>query len=366
MAFDPAAASKSTVILFAGDDSVSRGRALEDVLREANADKSETEQFQAETCQPQDWLGAALTVPFFADRRTFIIRNIGRLDPTKVWDEPIGAKHPGVRALKELPETSLVLLVADDELGDEDRQRRLATCVGHWSKIVTAAGGKVGSFQVDPSKTAELIREDAAKFGKKISPKAVTTLTMLVSSKPSLATSELAKAALYSGDAPEISERDVLTAVTPDLEYNVFKLLDAIIAGQSGEAVRQMRTLFGQTTNLMEQALSRVFPVFLNQFRQIWQARFCLDSGTNPAKPSAEVELWLGSKKLSSEPDWRQRKAVGAARRLSLDQIGACIKALSDAEAELKGQKASFSADETLERMTLSMCSVCSMASATS
>lgn len=361
MAFDAKSASKSTIVALIGSDSVARGNALQDILREAGAERDETETFQADTGGPLEWVSGALTAPFFAERRTVIVRNIGRSDPKKHWDETPGAKHPAVKALKELPETSLVILVGDDELGDEDRQRRMAANMAAWAKIVAASGGKVATFEIDTSKTPELVRAEAQKYGKSMSKKAAETLAMLVSSKPSLAMSEIAKAALYAGDSPDITEQHIHAVVTPDLEYNVFYLLDAILAGQSGASIRQMRTLFGQTSNLMEQALPRVFPVFLGQLRSIWQARFCLDAGTSPQRPGPEVEKWLPSKKLSSESDWKQRKAIGAAQRLSLSQIGQCIKALADAEAELKGQKASYSAGETLERMALTMCQVCAV-----
>ncbi|MBS1715968.1 MAG: hypothetical protein JST30_16700 [Armatimonadetes bacterium] len=357
--FETASALQRRVVLISGDDPVSRASALEELTSSEGIDPSETEQFQADAKDPSEWCGLAATVPFFSERRTVIVRSIGRYDVAKRTDESIGKNHSVVRLLAALPETSLLVLVHDEDSGDDDRQQRLRKSADVWAKIVDLAGGKSYVFNEDPSRTLVLIREAVAKHDKTISEKAANTLAQMVGNKPGSAIAEAEKAALFAGESPEVREADVKAAVTPDLEYNAFKLVDAVVAGDAATAVTQVRLLFGRSPDASSMAIQRVFPVLVSQFRALWQARFCLDSGTNPVHPDAHVERWLPEKRLGNEPDWRQRKIVGAAKRLSLHQISGCIGEITAADAMLKGALPSYSAGDTVERMTLTMCRLC-------
>lgn len=359
MRFQADSVAQSSLVWIGGEDSAARVAALKAVLEASRADDTETESFSADSKDIESWLAAACTMPFFSDRRVVIVRNIGRFDPEDKWDAPINKSHPAVGLFTSVPESSLMLLVHDDDTGAEDRQRRQATVAGQWSKLVDHAGGKSLKFDVDLSQTPGLVRSRAKELGKKISEPAVSALIEMVAGKPSLALAEVEKLALYVGDEPEIRERDVRESVAADTEYNVFRLIDAIVGGQTGEALTQIRTMFGQTTDLQGQAFPRVFPILTGQLRTLWQARFLLDSGTNPSRPGSEVEAWLPSKRLSSEPDWKRDKTLRLARRLTLGQIGECLSLLVRADAELKGALPAAGAGESIERLTLDMCRVC-------
>ncbi len=59
----------------------------------------------------------------------------------------------------------------------------------------------------------------------------------------SRALGELEKLALFVGDAEGIREGDVQAVTVPSREWNVFRMADAIVAGDVPEALRQLRTL---------------------------------------------------------------------------------------------------------------------------
>ncbi|MBS1721520.1 MAG: hypothetical protein JSS66_00770 [Armatimonadetes bacterium] len=338
-----------------------RQQALQELLRSLEADDLDTETFSAESRSFDDWIGSVSTVPFLSNFRVSVVRSIGRLDLGKRWDAPLDKKHPGAAVLGGLPESARLILVHDEDAGDEDRQNKLKRQSDAWGKLVGLAGGKVLNFNIDASKTADLIRSTAKAQGKKISTPAVNALAEMVGGKPSNAVQETEKLALYVGEAAEIQEADVRAAATPDQEYNVFKLLDAIVAGNSGQAVIQTRTLFGQTGKIEDKAMGQVLPVITGNLRQIWQARFLMDCGVDPARPApSELDAWMPQKRLSSEPDWRKNRIVGAAKRLSLGKLTQCVEILVRAEAELKGSLPNYSGGESLERMALMMSRVCS------
>ncbi len=54
---------------------------------------------------------------------------------------------------------------------------------------------------------------------------------------------ELEKLAIYVGESDSIREEDVKVVVVPSREWNVFKLCDAIVRDNAGEAMRQLRIL---------------------------------------------------------------------------------------------------------------------------
>src|SRR5206468_3285295 len=100
------------------------------------------------------------TAPFLSERRTIVVRHLLRREP----DGEDLAKQ-----MKLLPETGLLLLVADEEVGDENRQRRLASIRSAWEKVVKAAGGVVADFPTNAKQIRESIKNEAERLGKKIS-----------------------------------------------------------------------------------------------------------------------------------------------------------------------------------------------------
>ena len=77
----------------------------------------------------------------------------------------------------------------------------------------------------------------------------------------------------------------------------------------------------------------------------------------NPA-PSV-LEMFPSKPRIEKEREWLQRKAVGAARRISFSQIQGVFAELVEADAQIKGQRPSVSAAETMETMVLRMAALC-------
>src|SRR5471030_1348080 len=119
MSFQPEKALKNRLILLEGEEEAWRQTALQELLAAAQIqrDDFDLQTFSADESKPKDWFAAAGTSPFLADRRTVIVRHLLRLG----IEELTGTKP------KELPPTALVILVADDETGDDNKQARLKT-----------------------------------------------------------------------------------------------------------------------------------------------------------------------------------------------------------------------------------------------
>src|SRR5262249_2384341 len=151
---------------------------------------------------PLDWLSSVGTVPFLSDRRIAVIRHLLRRDPDNI-------------KLTDLPETALLILVADDESGDDSKQMRYKTLRTNWEKAVNKAGGYMEDFEGESRDVPKAGRAGAEVLGKKLSDPAIDALVEMTGFSISRAIEELEKLAIFVGDTAEIRESDVRTVVVP-------------------------------------------------------------------------------------------------------------------------------------------------------
>lgn len=326
----------SRLIFVGGDEEVLRRRALGE-LRKGLID--EEDDFDSETLIAdgnnfQAWLGSSLTAPFLSKYRVVVVRNVLRDDEPDKGDK--------ISALSNLPDYARLILVADEESGDEAKNERISKA---WQKVVQKAGGIVLAASVEPKQAVEEVRAEAERQGKKLSPTAAATLLEMVGGSYSAAIEEVTKLALYCQANNEILERDVLAVVTASREWNVFKLGDAITGGQPGQAIRQLRILLSGSTKPEEAVYRNIMPNLTRQFRLLWQARTLVDFG-----PSAK-DHWPSNPNLAKQADWLQNKIQQSAKRLSLAQIEGCLHELADCDARLKGQLETMGAVDALETL---------------
>lgn len=303
---------------------------------------------------PIEWIGTVSTVPFLSEKRIVVVRNLLRIG------------HPN-EALKDLPdrlgplpEFAKLILVADEEnISEPQRQQRLDGYRTAWEGEVRKSGGTVQDFKVEgKAAKAEILRE-AAKYDKKINDRAATLLLEMTGGSVSRATDELAKVALFIGDAPDIREADINEVAMPSREWNVFKLVDGILEGNASFALSQLRTLIGSAIKAEGAAMGSIFPTLSRNLRLIWQARMLLDHRATVHSMSNELRNSMPEQpSLSGASEWQQQRALRAARKLELRQIGECMEILARTDARLKGLEAGVSTVDTLERMVLEMVEV--------
>lgn len=347
----------------AGNESTLRSTAVRKIQQQLGIkpDDIDVETVIADHRSPAEWTAVASSVPFMGERRVVIVRNVLRIDPAQTWDaKPKAGEHPFIDDLAALPSTAMLILVADDEQGDEDRLRRLETVAKRWSAIVEAAGGYAPNLEEGRRDIADQLRAAAKAGGKHLTPSSATLLAEMAGGSLSIALGELKKAEMYVGDAEAIQDSAIIAVVEPEQEYNVYQLVDAIVAGDSAKALRQLRTLFGGRGKIEAQTFGRIFPTIARQFRLVWQARLCLDANCPVSSPASSVlEMFPSKPRIEKEREWLQNKAVRAARRISLLQIQDVFAELVEADAQMKGLRPSMSKTETVETMVLRMAAVC-------
>lgn len=331
------------IVLIVGDEELLRRRALEGLLAAAGVEKDDfdLEAFEADVARPEDWIAAAGTAPFLASRRTVVVRHLLRCDPENLREGALGS----------LPETGLLILVADDETSET-----LAKRAKPWSKTVEKAKGAVVDCSADPKKAQDGLRPELARLGKTMSSAAVATLVEMTGGSLSRAVDELEKLALFVGDAPRIDEAAVRAVVVPSREWNVFAMIDAILDANVAEALRHLRILLGSAAKAADVGHSSILPLTSRALRLAWQGRVCLDAGRNPGDASPEIRATFPEKpNLARESPWRQSRVMASARKTTLPALASCLGVLADTDSRLKGALPNYSPIDTLERMVLEM-----------
>jgi DNA polymerase-3 subunit delta len=346
-------AAKKRVILLSGNEEQLRRRALREILEHLGVERDDfdLEYRSADESTPVEWIASAGTAPFMAERRIVVVRSLLRCEADF-----------NMFNLANLPESALLILVADEEpANSDDKSRKMSTLRGKWEKAVAEGGGHVEQFKIDPKAVKENVRAEALKAGKKLSDQAAGTLVEMTGGNISKALDELEKLVTFAGDGDQISEDHVREVVVPSREWNVYKMLDSITAGAAPEALRQLRILVGSQPKPEDAAFSRVLPMMTRTLRLIWQARLCVEAGCPPSNVTDEVRALLPAKpNITGEHPYRHGALMQTARKANLRHLTRCLQILCDTDARLKGALSSFSTMDTLERMVLDMCVVMS------
>lgn len=350
MATDFAKIAQNRLILIDGSHAAERRRAMISLLQEVDLDSNDAmdkETIVANEKPFAEWVASASTIPFFGDRRCVIIRNLARVD-TETAAESLALTN-----LKTLPESALLILIVDDEPVKDERSNRGSSATA-WRKVVKDNGGVVLTFEAAKEKSVPAIRELTQSYGKKISPRAATLLLEMVAGKSDRAEEELQKLAIYVGDAPEINEDDLRNCVTPEPEYNIWHMLDAMMNGDQRRALQQFLIIKSQTRDFRGEA-QRIMPVMIGYLRTVWQALGHLERNPGP-----HPRDWEPSEKgFSKGPDWQQERNTRIAKRLDYNQLLNCLQELQLANEKVNGQLPAFTPEETIEQLILRICEIC-------
>ncbi len=333
------------LIMLAGEEEVLRRRSLDEILQNFNLTKDDfdLEMVDADSSEPSSWFGSVSTIPFMAERRTLIVRHLLKRDPATLGSVDLG----------KVPASGLLILIGDSEMSAEDRTAKHRKA---WEKVVTAAKGLILNFDPDPKRAKATVKAEVARLEKTMTDRAMDTLVDMTGGSSSRALDELEKLTIYVGSETQIQEDDVRAVVSPSREWNVFKMVDAVVQNQPGEALKQLRILITSSSKADEAAFRQILPQVSRNLRLLYQARICVEAHCSPSDaPAAIKALFPDRPNLANESPYRQGPMMQAAQRLTLVQISRGLQILGDADARLKGALPGFSSMETLERMIMEL-----------
>ena len=133
--------------------------------------------------------------------------------------------------------------------------------------------------------------------------------------------SETEKLALYVGER-RATKQDVEALCPPDVQSNIFAFVDALAAGDRGEAIKLLEDLVGTGEPPL-----RVTYMVRRQFRLVGRARTLFERGASQGEVAKELKV----------PPFVARKLEEQASRLNDEDLERALELVLDLERGLKG-----------------------------
>lgn len=306
-----------TFYLFHGDDDLSIDEAV-NKLRMAMGDDSAADlnisEFDGQTVNVGEALGAVSSYPFLADKRLVIVKGLVS------WITRKGAGETGKRAVEQLeaelpnlPEYARLVLVERGMLADNNRIVKLAK---------SQANGYEKAFGAPKDPTGWLIKRARDEYQAELEPRAAAGLASVIGDDLRRADNELFKLVAYVGTERPITEEDV-TVLTPYVaEANLFEMVDALAEGRGEVAAKLIHKLL----HYQKQDPFSLYGMIVRQFRLLLLAREHLATGGGPGNLASALKIH----------SFVAQKLAKQSRSFNVQQLEQVYRALLDYDIQMK------------------------------
>lgn len=316
--------------LFYGPDTFSRAEALRALKTRLDSDgmlETNTTTFDARTVKPEELMAACDTVPFLAAARLIIVEGLlGAQEAVRTPARSGRARAPKsgdaswsllAEYVQRMPPTTELVLVDGD----------LRQTNGLLVALRAAAAGSPGPLDerrfdaLRGDALAAWIEQRVTAAGATIQARAAATLAETVGGNLWRLAGEIEKLALFAYGRP-IEVADVRRLVSAPQTATVFQLVDAVMAGQSEDALRSVRVLLDDGA-----AGPYLLTMLANQFRQVLTVQDLLQRGVQ--RPEI-------ANRLNVRHDFVLRKLLDQARRFPPARLEAGHARILEADLNIK------------------------------
>ncbi len=284
----------SGAYLLHGEEEYVKDQALQAVLATADEAARDLNIQFFDSAEAQAIIEACEMLPFFSSRRIVVCRAL----PLEEQWKKIDAYIPSMPA-----STLLIFIVrsnANASLGIVKSMK---------------AGGRLVQFDIlDENEAIKWVCQQAHRYGSIITPASARFLVKLVGCSLCDLRNEFIKAADYAGPENEITNEIISKAVTRNIEYGVFSMIDYFIAGKTADGLRALDSLLER-----ESAFS-IAALMAGRFKLMLQAKICAEQGMDKNSAAA---------KIGGSP-YAAKSAFDAAKRYSKQKLEKNILAFSD------------------------------------
>ena len=236
-----------SVLLFEGEEEHLKQKALgrlrQLILPAGMEDLNET---VLENPESDAVIAASETLPFMADRRLVVVRDLPALSGRAEGDDRLAEYLPSV------PPSTVLLFFCE---GKPDGRKKIYGVIRRLGGIVTFSslkGAELTGFVTDAFRAE----------GKECDRAVADYLVFTVGPDTNLLLSEIAKIASFSGARTTVTAADVSALATPSTECTVFQMVDAVVSGQKSRAFSLLRNQLGAGTDRMA-----ILSLLLRQYR---------------------------------------------------------------------------------------------------
>ncbi len=236
------------------------------------------------------------TVPFLADKRVVLVKNA---------DGFISKHREFLERYFEKPAATGVLILA---VGSWDARTRLAKMlakVGSLTTMESPPKWKLGEH---------LVQHAIAKHKIKLNRDAAEMLVELIGDELAQLYNELEKLMLFAGEGKMITAAHVESLIGRHRVYGAFEVIDAITAGNAGQAVTRLRNMFEQDKT----AEYTVVGAFAYHLRRMFQAKVLLEKRTSPIDVAKQLRIFYNKDRFFAQ-----------LQRMTLSQIAGVLEELA-------------------------------------
>lgn len=243
------------------------------------------------------------TAPFLTERRVVVITDA---------DEFVTRHRSLLEAYFDSPSPTgvLVLIVASFPA-----TTKLAKKLKQVGELISVAAPKPWHLP------AHLIQYTKDSFGKTLARDAAQLLVDLTGDDLAQLYGEVDKLALFVDQKKTIGTQDVESLVGHNRVFGAFEVIDAMVAGQTGQALKRLRNMFAEDKN----AQYTVVGAFAFHFRRMFSAKALLTQGRSIPDVTKALRIWGKTDQFFAQ-----------VKRLSLEQIGLQLQRLAEIDYQIK------------------------------
>jgi DNA polymerase-3 subunit delta len=295
--------------LIHGDDHgrIAERRARLRALAEQQSGVQGVEVFEGDAATP-DIVAGALNAMTFAIGRRFIV-----VDGVERWkDKELDNLVAALAAMP--PDTTITFFARED--GRIKAPGRLHEAVGKAGGVIEAESG------VKPWELPKWVIGQASSLGLELAPDAARALVAHVGDRQQRLLRELEKLALDLGPGATVDVDCVEEATAPSAERRAWSLADALVGGDSAQAVRMLLQ-----TRAQGERLPGLIYWMSSRLREAHRVAQALDAGQAPAQVKKTLRM----------PSRAADQLIADARRAGTDKLRAAVEAIADLELASRG-----------------------------
>ncbi|MEZ4509007.1 MAG: DNA polymerase III subunit delta, partial [Eubacteriales bacterium] len=207
---------------FCGEDPYSLNKGLRAVVERTNPELREMNTTFLKSPLPAEIQAAAETLPFFDDLRVVVVQEFDADTGNALEDY-----------VKTVPETTALVFVRPGK----------APATNPLYKAVNALGRAVSFQPLQPDQAQAFLQKRAKENGIPLDGMAATRLVQYLGTDLGALENTLLMTGAYVGFGNRVTVQAVETCVHPSSEYEVFKIMDPLWAGNKREGIRILTTL---------------------------------------------------------------------------------------------------------------------------
>lgn len=263
-------------------------------------------------------IDAMNTLPFFAKKRVILVENSGFFASKSKKDEGKDEGKSGERLAKclgEIPDTVMVIFT-EETITERLKTVKAAQGSGVVEEFKTPSGEDLRRWCVGYIKLA----------GKEMSKDAYEELLKRGGNDLSELSIDLEKLIAYTGERTAITREDVVTMLPPQLDFNVFYLIDGVAEKNPDKVMREYHLIVDDAKT--ESPLGLMGRI-AQKFRQMLSVVALSENGAS----NGEIMKTLGIKEKN---EWMIRKLNSAAANFSIEDMRSVLSDIAMFDTGIK------------------------------